>query len=357
MQNIVDWFKRQFNNPQIIILSVFLIGGFALIIFAGAIMAPVITALVIAYILEGGVKRFEKIGIPRLGGVLIILLLFLLLLLSALFGVLPLVTRQAVQIASQIPYWLTDAQSALLSLPARYPELLSEQQIQDVLRTITGFIAEFGQQTFINWSSSSVVGIINVVIYMIIVPILVFFFLKDKQKVLAWCQTFFPRQDHGLTMQVWQDLDRQMSNYIRGKFWEILIVGSVTFVVFSIFGLQYSALLSLVVGLSVLIPYVGAALVTIPVVIVAAVQWGLSPEFFYLIAAYLIIQLLDGNVLVPLIFSEVVNLHPIAIVVAVLFFGGLWGVWGIFFAIPLATLVQAIHLAWPRRNHDESAPL
>ena len=278
------------------------------------------------------------------------------LLLSLLFGVLPLVSQQAIQIAAQIPSWVADAQTALLALPAKYPELLSEQQIRDFLRTVTGFIAEFGQQTFITWSSLSVVGIINLVIYLILVPILVFFFLKDKDKVLVWCLTFFPQQDHALSMRVWNNLDRQMSNYIRGKFWEILIVGGVTFVTFSIFGLQYSALLSLVVGLSVLIPFVGAAVVTIPVIIVAAVQWGMSPEFFYLVSAYVIIQILDGNVLVPLIFSEVTNLHPIAIVVAVLFFGGLWGVWGVFFAIPLATLVQAIHLAWPRNKANETPP-
>ena len=71
--------------------------------------------------------------------------------------------------------------------------------------------------------------------------------------------------------------------------------------------------------------------------------------------AYGIIQALDGNVLVPLLFSEVVDLHPIAIIVAVLIFGGLWGFWGVFFAIPLATLVQAVLKAWPTLTHDKEA--
>jgi putative permease len=64
-------------------------------------------------------------------------------------------------------------------------------------------------------------------------------------------------------------------------------------------------------------------------------------------AVYLVIQVLDGNVLVPLLFSEAVNLHPVAIILAVLFFGGIWGIWGVFFAIPLATLIKAIINAWP----------
>ena len=70
----------------------------------------------------------------------------------------------------------------------------------------------------------------------------------------------------------------------------------------------------------------------------------------------LIIQILDGNVLVPVLFSEVNNLHPVAIIVAVLFFGGLWGLIGGFFAIPLATVVQAVVNAWPR-SEDAAASL
>jgi putative permease len=108
-------------------------------------------------------------------------------------------------------------------------------------------------------------------------------------------------------------------------------------------------LLALLVGLSVIIPYIGASVVTVPVVLIAWFQWGWGAQFVWLTAAYLIIQMLDGNVLVPLLFSEVVNLHPVAIIVAILVFGGLWGFWGVFFAIPLATVVQAILTAWPRQ--------
>jgi len=66
-----------------------------------------------------------------------------------------------------------------------------------------------------------------------------------------------------------------------------------------------------------------------------------------------IIQALDGNLLAPLLFSEAVNLHPVAIIVAILFFGGLWGFWGIFFAIPLATVINAVVRAWPRSNDTQ----
>jgi putative permease len=104
------------------------------------------------------------------------------------------------------------------------------------------------------------------------------------------------------------------------------------------------------VGLSVVVPYVGATVVTFPVVLVAWFQWGWGSDFIWVTVAYLVIQALDGNVLVPLLFGEVVNIHPIAIIVAILVFGGLWGFWGVFFAIPLATLVNAVLRAWPARK-------
>ncbi len=356
MQNIVNWFRRQLNNPQVIILAGFLIIGFTLVIFAGNMMAPVIASVVIAYILEGGVKRFERIKVPRLGAVIIVLGLFLMLCFALAFGILPLVSSQALQLASQIPSWVSDVQAALLQLPERYPDIISEAQVRSFMSTTAQFVTQLGQEIVVTVSASSVQGIISLIIYVILVPILVFFFLKDKTKLTAWFVSFLPVKDHGLSVTVWQNLDRQMSNYIRGKFWEILIVGGVTYVTFSLFGLLYAELLSVIVGLSVLIPFVGAAVVTIPVVVVAGVQWGISPEFVYLVIAYLVIQILDGNVLVPLIFSEVVDLHPVAIVVSVIAFGGIWGVWGVFFAIPLATLVQAVLIAWPRAR-DDSDPV
>ncbi|HNW78744.1 MAG TPA: AI-2E family transporter, partial [Candidatus Competibacteraceae bacterium] len=126
-----------------------------------------------------------------------------------------------------------------------------------------------------------------------------------------------------------------------GPTWEALAVGLGG-------SLVLSFALALMVGLSVIVPYIGAVVVTVPVALVAFFQWGWGPEFLWLLGVYLIVQGLDGNILVPLLFSEVVDLHPIAIIVAVLVFGGLWGFWGVFFAIPLATVVQSILKAWPR---------
>jgi putative permease len=152
-----------------------------------------------------------------------------------------------------------------------------------------------------------------------------------------------------LTVRVWEEVDMQIGNYVRGKFAEVFILWAVSYATYAAMGLNYAMLLAVLMGLQVIIPYVGATLVTFPVLGVAYFQWGWGgDEFMYVVIAYSIIQALDGVMLVPILFSEAVNLHAVAIIIAILFFGGLWGFWGVFLAIPLATVVKAVLTAWPR---------
>ena len=278
----------------------------------------------------------------------IVFILFLIALGLILFGLLPLLSRQVSQLVQQLPSMVAKGQQVLMMLPEKYPELITAQQVQDVIAALGGEVGTIGQKV-LSWSLASVVGVITLLVYLVLLPLLVFFFLKDKEKIVAWIAHLLP-EDRKIAVHVWKEVDKQISNYIRGKFIEIVIVWSATYVTFALFGLQYAMLLSVLVGLSVVIPYIGATVVTIPVVLVAWFQWGWSPEFGWLLAAYFVVQAIDGNVLVPLLFSEVVSLHPIAIIVAILVFGGFWGFWGVFFAIPLATLVNAVIQAWPTRR-------
>ena len=201
-------------------------------------------------------------------------------------------------------------------------------------------------------SLSGVMSVVSLLIFLVLMPVLVFFFLKDKRKLVDWAGNYVPRE-RALVTRVWREVDAQIGNYVRGKVVEILIVWVFTYIVFSLLNLPFAMLLSMLVGFSVIIPYIGAAVVTIPVALVALIAFGLQAQFWYVMLAYAVIQALDGNVLVPILFSEVVDLHPVAIITAVLVFGGIWGFWGIFFAIPLATLVNAVLRAWPRARDDE----
>ena len=347
MKIISEWFRRLFDDPQAIILVILLALLTGIVLFMGQYLAPVLASMVIAYLLEGVVLLLQRRArMPRLLAVVLVFVLFLAFVLFVVVGLLPLASRQLSQLVQQLPTMIIHGQNLLLSLPASYPEFITEGQVLEVINTLRGEIANWGQKV-LSWSLAAGIGFFTLLIYLVLVPLLVFFFLKDKQPILAWVQSFLPA-DHRLAQTVWQEVDRQMGNYVRGKFIEILVVWLASYLAFVFMDLQFAMLLALAVGLSVIVPYVGAVLVTVPVVLVAFFQWGWGPDFFWLVGIYLVIQGLDGNLLVPLLFSEVVDLHPVAIIAAVLVFGGLWGFWGVFFAIPLATVVQSILKAWPR---------
>lgn len=350
MQLIADWFKRTFSNPQIVVLLLLLILGFAVILTMGDMLTPVLASLVIAYLLENPVGKIERMGLPRLLAVTVIFSLFMIFLALVMFGLMPVLSKQVTELIQQIPNMLAQGQKTLMTLPERYPELISADQVKEFIGALGREIGTWGQR-ILSLSLSSVLGIITLLVYLVLMPLLVFFFLKDKSLIVNWFTSLLP-SDRRIAATVWREVDDQMSNYVRGKFWEILIVWSASFVTFTLFGLQYAMLLGVLVGLSVIVPYIGATVVTFPVLIVAWFQWGWSADLGWLALAYLIIQALDGNVLVPLLFSEVVSLHPVAIIVAILVFGGLWGFWGVFFAIPLATLVNAVLQAWPSRKKE-----
>ena len=351
MELLRDWFKRSFSDPQVVILGVVLVVGFAVIIGLGKWLAPMFASIVIAYLLEAIVSRLQKTGMNRLASVIIVFLLFIAVFIFLTFGLIPIVIRQLTALVQQFPNYISQGQDLLKQLPQAYPNLVSEEQVQGIINQIGQEIAVWGQQA-LSWSLASVASVIGLIVYLVLVPVLVFFLLKDKELMIGWFSDYLPRE-RTLVNRVWTESEAQIANYVRGKVTEIFIVGSVTYITFIILGLQYSALLATLVGFSVLVPYIGAAVATIPIALIAYFQFGWNWDFGQVVIAYAIIQALDGNLLVPLLFSEVVNLHPVAIILAILVFGGLWGFWGIFFAIPLATLVKAVINAWPRREIEK----
>lgn len=346
---LMAWYKRYLSDPQAVLLLVLLIVGFTIVITMGHMLAPVLAAVVVAYLLESLVQILRRRGSRRIVAVVLVWLVFVAFLMFLVVGMIPLLSAQIAQFIPEVANYWAQAEKFLYTLPQKY-SFISHAQIKVIAHDLQEFISVGGKKVLAGASLQFITtGAITVIIYLILLPLMVFFFLKDKWLILNWLGGFLPR-DRSLAAQVWAEMDKQLGNYIRGKVWEILIVGGVTYVVFALFGLKYAFLLAVINGLSVLIPYIGATLVTIPIVAVAFFQWGWGAEFAWLFASYLLIQALDANVLVPYMFGNVVNLHPVAIIISILVFGGLWGFWGIFFAIPLATLVNALLRVWPRAD-------
>lgn len=347
---VKKWFLRIFSNEEATLLIFLLAAALALIMLWGSTLAPLIIAIVAAFLLQGAVNRLTEFGCPYAVSVTLVwCFAFGVFVLSLVFLV-PLLWNQSVNLLSESPRMIEELRKLALELNTAYPQLITEEAIITGANMARQHLQEFGEW-IITYSLANIVGLASLFVYSFLVPILVLFLLKDKNQILGWISKFLPAERPFMNA-LWLEMNLQVANYVRGKFIEIGIVASVCYVVFQLLGVNYAELLAILVGVSVLIPFIGAAVATIPVLLVGFFQWGGGAELFYLGIAYAIIQALDGNLLVPILFSETVNLHPVAIILAVVFFGGVWGFWGVFFAIPLATLVKALIDAWPTHKQE-----
>lgn len=349
------WIERYFAEEEAVLVAVLLIVAVVVVVTIGEVLAPMFTAIIIAFLMQGMVARLVLWRVPHIVAVIIAFLVLASSIMVFVFGLLPAMWKQMIHLVGEAPKMIQQGQALLLLLPEEYPHLITSEQITQITGVVGPELAKFGQ-SIVTFSVAQLPLFMGVLIYLVLVPILVFFFLKDAQQMLTWLGNVLPKK-RPVMQEIWAEMNLQIANYVRGKVMEIVIVAGVSSITFMFLEVQYALLLGTIVGLSVLIPYLGAAVVTLPVFLIGFFQWGWTGDLAYLIIAYGIIQALDGNVLVPLLFSEAVKMHPVAIVLAVLVFGGLWGFWGVFFAIPLATLCKAVINAWPTRGGGTDLPI
>ncbi|MDT9587140.1 MAG: AI-2E family transporter [Candidatus Arsenophonus melophagi] len=345
LEMFLQWYRRRFSDPHVVALFISLIIGFCIIFIFNDILTPLLVAIVLAYLLEWPTQKICQLGFSRLTAASIVLVIFMGISAMVFLIIVPLVWQQGMNLLFDLPSMVNSFNEYAKSLPKRYPALVDAGIIDMIVNNLRSRLSVFGE-SLLKYSVASLISIISIAIYLVLVPLIIFFLLKDKTRMIYGLQRILPRNQL-LVNQVWQEMNQQITNYIRGKVIEMIIVGICTYMAFTFLSLRYSLFLAVLVGVSVLLPYIGAVVVTIPVVLVALFQWGIGSDFWTLFIVYFIIQGLDGNLLVPILFSEVVNVHPLVIILSVIVFGGLWGFWGVFFAIPLATLIKAIMHVFP----------
>ena len=314
--------------------------------YLGAYLLPFFIAVFVAFLLNEVVTLLRNRGAPHILAVLVTFFIFLGVTSIIIFLILPLLWERSVAFLDAFPDIIQQISKWFYLLPESYPQFFSKEDIDGFINLVRQQIIDYGGG-IVTSSLTSINQIVSFFIYCILVLAMVFFILKDYDKLMNYLAQFLPKE-HKLMARLGKKMKAEMIRYIAGKLIEMAIVFVVSWIVFLVLGLNFSFLLAIAVGVSVIIPYVGAALVTFPVVLVAYAQFGAEGMFYYVVAAYLILQVLDGYVLVPLLFSELVNLHPVSVILAILIFGSLWGIWGVAFAIPLATFIKALFQYWPR---------
>ena len=348
MFNYLNGFLRNYfyEEEQFAALFLLIIAGI-LLYFIGSTITPIFVSILIAYLLNGVMNFFEEKNYSKKTAFYFSFTIFLVFYLIVLVS-LPYVTGQIASLINELPAIVAFVQNLFDNLIIRYPNFFTTEQVEEIFASSTSFIPSIAEQVLIQLNTGFS-AIMNALIFLILTPILVFFFLKDKSEMLSYVTYFLPNK-RILLSQIWSDLNIQLFGYVRGKALEMIIVGSVTTLAFLILGVNYSVILGILVGMSVLIPLFGAILVTIPVVAIGLFQWGLDTPFFIFLFVYLLIQILDGNVLFPLLMGNEVNLHPVLIILAILVFGGIWGFWGLLLAVPIATLIRAVFKVWPKKE-------
>jgi len=347
-----DWLRKRLADTELVMLLASLLVIFILLALLGSMLAPVFLAIALAYVLDGVVDLLERCKFPRMlaiavaGGGAMLMLSFTVL------AVLPLLTEQVGRLVTHAPQYVQSMREMLQQLQTNHAEWINPLYIQKLIAAVAVQLQAWGG-ALLTFSIASIPGMITLLVYAVLVPVMVFFFLKDKEVIIGWGQQFLPT-DRMLLQRVWSELDIQIGNYIRGKFWEAFIVGLAMWVVFWWMGHEYALLLAVLTGVSVWIPFVGAAVVTFPVILLSFFQWGWTDTMAYAVLAYGIVQAIDANVVVPWLFSEIVKLHPVAIIVAILMFGSLWGIVGVVIAIPMAALVKSVvSIILERREGNE----
>ncbi len=359
-----SWYSRHFSAPGTIEFALVLLGAFLVVYYLMWLVGPLVVALCFAYCLDW-VVRFgtNRLKLNRTLSASITMILFVGFSIGIMVFIVPKIVQQANQFYTSLQEIslssdpdnkdsfdktiATKTYNFVASLPDPIPSMFSEEEIEHYVVESRSVILSNTTNIIRNQVMPSVVNAMSWLMYMIIVPIFTFLMLANKETLQRRFRTYLLPNNQTLLHEFWPKINSQIEGYIRGKILHVFIITVVNTLAFMLLGVNYAFLLGFGVGLSVVIPYVGAAIITIPVVLVPIFQFGFSSYVIWILVVYLIIQLLDGNVLTPMLFSKAMNLDAFSILTAIFIFGGLWGFWGVFFSIPLATFIRTLFIYWP----------
>lgn len=328
------------------------IGVSILLIFlflkAKPILMPFITSLILSYFLNPVVSKLKKkYDITRTASSIFILLAFYLILLSALFVLLPIIYKQFLEFASLVPLYFE------VVVGSFYPKIL------DFINNLgfkidTDAASLFARENladnainlshnFANNLISSTLNIVNIFSIIFIVPILVFYILKDWDTLITTMQKHLPKAWAQDIKELSSNIDKTLSSYLRGQFNVCLILGTFYAVGLSLSGLKFGFIIGLLTGFFSFVPYIGMLIGVIIALIVGIFQWGFDLVNYSIVGTIFIVgQLVEGNFLTPRLIGSKIGVHDVWVIFGIFFFGAWLGFIGVFLAVPLTAVISTI---------------
>lgn len=316
-------------------------------VFMKTVVLPVVLALILYYLLRPVLRLLERFKIPRIWGILIIFLggIGLMTLLSVL--VFPFLRDQFQNLIEEFPdYFMRllnnidqflrnsfvgdyyrDSSFNIEALIATLPT-----SIADTLQaTVTGIIARVT-----SWIST----ITGVILSIVIVPFILFYLLKDGDKLPGYFLKLLPPRFRDDTREVLKDADKQLGAYIQGQLIVAFCIGVMVYIGFLIIGMDYALLLGALAMVTSIVPYIGPAIAITPAAIIALVT---SPFMLVKLAiVWTVVQLVEGNLISPQVMGKTMYIHPVTIIFVLLTAGSLFGVVGVILGIPMYALLRVI---------------
>lgn len=314
-------------------IAVFLVLLWAL----GDVILPFVLGGAIAYVLDPVADRLEKLGLSRVLAVAVITVIGLILFLLMVLLIIPTLVQQSIALAEATPALIDSLQATLTE---RFPQLLdSDSTIRTQLDALGAKIQSQGGAV-INGLLTSALGLINIIILLVVVPVVAFYLLLDWDNMTAKIDDMLPRDHAPIVRQLASEVDKTLASFIRGQGTVCLALGSYYAITLMFAGLNFGLVVGAVAGLISFIPYIGALVGGILAIGLALFQfWGDWVSIGIIAGIFAIGQFLEGNILTPKLVGQSVGLHPVWLIFALSVFGSLFGFVGMLVAVPMAAML------------------
>ena len=328
------------KNQQFMFLAIVLVTGFMSLWVVGDLSTPILTSIVLALLFRPMQVYFTKIGLPEKFSVFVTFLIVVLLAILFFLIFIPLFINEANRYWNELPNLVVIAEPLLELLGQYNAPNESIEGAQSFLSEIAGFASEA-----LSFSISRLQDTANLLLTLILVPIFLFFWLWDTDTLSSGFSKLVPKKRKFL-VKVWNETNTNFQSYFKAKFVEVFVVALSGSLMFWALGLNSPVLLGVSFGLSQLIPFFGPVFMTFPVLIVSLAQFGLDPYVIVILLFYALLQNIDGNIFLPFLMSGVVKLPAVVVLLSVFLFGAIFGIWGVFFAVPIASFIKSLMDNW-----------
>ncbi|ASN05142.1 AI-2E family transporter [Virgibacillus necropolis] len=305
--------------------------------FLWSVFFPFFFSLFIAYLLYPIMQKIHSFNIPKGLAILIIYVLFLGGIIFAINRIYPLFLRQLTELSDQLPQFISTYKNWIYQIyesTAFLPETVHDK-MDNLFQQI-----ETRMGNLVSKLINSITKIFDIIVVVTVIPVLVFYFLKDKKRIKDWLKKWIPSTYHHRAHEILFSIDKSLGNYIRGQLLVSLFVSIATFTSYYFLDLKYALVLAIIMGFTNFIPYFGPIIGALPALAIALTV-STKLAVFVLITVF-VIQLIESNFLSPFIVGKSIHIHPIAIIFALLVGGQVGGVVGLLLAVPLLTITNEI---------------